>query len=201
MNRAANLVLVGPMGAGKSSIGKRLAGHFGLAFVDADREIEARTGASVSTIFDCEGEPGFRAREHAALVELLAASDRLVATGGGVVLDPANRELLRARGFVVHLHVDVDQQLARLARDRSRPLLQREDREAFLRALAVAREPLYAAVADLRFDTGHQSPAEAATRLARILAAHWQRAAAPDPATGPAQATAGTAADPIRKPA
>ncbi|MCA1715198.1 MAG: shikimate kinase, partial [Gammaproteobacteria bacterium] len=152
MNPAANLVLIGPMGAGKSSIGKRLAERFALAFVDADRVIEARTGASVSTIFDCEGEPGFRARERAALGELLAASDTLVATGGGVVLDPDNRQLLRERGFVVHLHVGIDEQLARLARDRSRPLLQRDDRESFLRALAVAREPLYAAVADLRFD-------------------------------------------------
>ena len=203
MNPAANLVLVGPMGAGKSSIGKRLAERFGLVFVDADRAIEARTGASVSTIFDCEGEPGFRARERAALAELLAASDTLVATGGGVVLDPGNRQLLRERSFVVHLHVGIDEQLARLARDRSRPLLQREDRESFLRALALAREPLYAAVSDLRFDTDRLAPTEAATRLARILTEHWQRgaAAAFEQAQESAQASARPVADPFRKPA
>ncbi len=177
MNPAPNLVLVGPMGAGKSSIGKRLAERFGLAFADADRDIELRTGATVSTIFDCEGEAGFRARERAALAGLLAGEDALIATGGGVVLDPHNRQLLRARGFVVHLHVGIDEQLARLLRDRTRPLLQREDREDFLRALALAREPLYAEVADLRFDTSGRTSGDAAAVLARVLDQHWQRGA------------------------
>lgn len=175
MNPASNLVLVGPMGAGKSSIGRRLADHFGLVFVDADREIEQHTGASVTTIFDCEGEAGFRARENAALAQLLDGDGLLVATGGGAVLDAGNRRLLHARGFVVHLHVDVAGQLDRLARDRSRPLLQREDREQVLHDLARVREPLYAEIADLRFDTRHLAPAEAAAALARLLASRWQR--------------------------
>lgn len=180
MNPSPNLVLVGPMGAGKTSIGRRLAERFGLPFADADREVEAQTGASVATIFDCEGEAGFRARERALLAELLSDSGRVVATGGGAVIDPGNRELLRARGFVVHLHADVPAQLARLARDRSRPLLQRPDREAVLHKLAAERAQLYAEVADLQYDTSQQSCAEAAGALAVLLAARWRRDA-PEP--------------------
>jgi shikimate kinase len=177
MNPSPNLVLVGPMGAGKTSIGRRLAERFSLPFADADRRIEAQTGASVSTIFDCEGEAGFRARERALLAELLAGSGHVIATGGGAVLDPDNRRMLRERGFVVHLHAEVPAQLERLARDRTRPLLQREDREAVLHRLAAERAPLYAEVADLRYDTSQQSCSEAAAVLAQLLTAHWQRAA------------------------
>lgn len=175
MNPAANLILVGPMGAGKSCIGRRLAERYGLRLADADREIEQRTGASVTTIFECEGESGFRARERATLVELLSGEGVLLATGGGAVLDPANRELLRNRGFVVHLHVAPEQQLERLALDKSRPLLARDDRETVLRELSLQREPLYAEIADLRFDTGRLSAASAAAELAQILATRWQR--------------------------
>ena len=179
MNPSPNLVLVGPMGAGKTSIGKRLAEHFGLPFADADRQIEAQTGASVSMIFDCEGEAGFRARERALLAELLSGTGHVIATGGGAVLDPGNRQLLRERGFIVHLHADVQAQLKRLARDRTRPLLQRDDREAVLHRLAAERAPLYADVADLRYDTSHQSCSEAAGALAQLLATCWRRAAGP----------------------
>lgn len=175
MNPARNLILVGPMGAGKSCIGRRLAGHYGLRLADADREIEQRTGASVATIFECEGEAGFRARERAVLAELLAGDDLLLATGGGAVLDPDNRRLLREHGFVVHLQVTPAQQLQRLARDRSRPLLARPDRGAVLHEMARVRGPLYAEVADLVFDTDHLDTTEAAARLVRQLDAHWRR--------------------------
>lgn len=184
MNPAANLVLVGPMGAGKSSIGKRLAERFGLAFVDADHEIEARTGASVTTIFECEGEPGFRMRECAVLAEVLAGDGNVIATGGGAVLDAGNRDLIRRRGFVVHLHVAVEEQLARLVRDRTRPLLAGDDREDVLRTLAATREPLYAEVADLRFDTHGCAPGEAANALSQLLQTHWQRGNEPTRRTG-----------------
>jgi shikimate kinase len=187
MNPAPNLVLVGPMGSGKSSIGKRLAERFRLAFADADREIEARTGASVATIFECTGEAGFRAREHAVLAELLAAEGTVIATGGGAVLDPRTRQLLRERGFVVYLHVGIAQQLARLARDRSRPLLAGEDREGTLQRLAAIRDPLYAGVADLRFDTDSLTAAETAARLGHLLDAQWQPIATPAPAPGVAR--------------
>lgn len=182
MNPSANLVLVGPMGAGKTSIGRRLAERFNLPFVDADREIEAHTGATVATIFECEGESGFRLRERTLLAELLHGSGHVIATGGGAVIDPDNRRLLREHGFVVHLHADVAAQLARLARDRTRPLLQREDREEVLQALARNRAPLYAEVADLHYDTSHQSCSEAAGQLAVLLSAQWQRRAAPQDA-------------------
>ncbi|MGH8084058.1 MAG: shikimate kinase [Lysobacter sp.] len=178
MNPAANLILVGPMGAGKSCIGRRLAEHYDLRLVDADREIEQRTGASVATIFECEGEAGFRSRERTALAELLAADGLLLATGGGAVLDAENRRLLRARGFVVHLQVSPAQQLARLARDTTRPLLQREDRETVLDEMATARAPLYAEVADLQFDTDGMVAADATARLIAQLGRHWQRGVA-----------------------
>jgi len=179
MNPAPNLVLVGPMGAGKTSIGRRLAEVFRLAFVDADRDIELRTGAAVGTIFECEGEAGFRARECAALEELLRGGDQVISTGGGAVLDAGNRRRMRERGFVVHLQVSVEGQLQRLARDRTRPLLQRDDREHLLRELAIARAPLYAEVADLGFDTEGLSSGDAALALSRLLEARWQRGAIP----------------------
>lgn len=175
MNPASNLILVGPMGAGKSCIGQRLAGRLGLRLRDSDAEIERRCGASVATLFAREGEAAFRAREREMLAVLLADEGLLVATGGGAVLDAGNRTLLRERGFVVHLQVGVGQQLARLAGDRTRPLLARPDRERALRALAAERAPLYAEVADLQFDTEDLTVEAAAARLAERLAPHWRR--------------------------
>ena len=175
MNPAPNLILVGPMGAGKSSIGRRLAERFGLEFVDADEALVERTGATVTTIFEHVGEAGFREREKATLAQLLAGEGKLVSTGGGAVLDSDNRQLMRERGFVVYLRVSVGAQLKRLGRDRSRPLLQRGDREQVLHELATAREPLYAEVADLMLDTDGLSPGSATSTLAQLLATHWQR--------------------------
>jgi len=175
MNPARHLVLVGPMGAGKTSIGRCLARHFDLAFVDSDHEIEARTGATVPTIFECEGEAGFRAREREVIAALLAEPASVIATGGGAVLDAGNRQRLAAHGFVVHLCADVRTQLERLVRDRSRPLLAGADREATLHRLAAEREPLYAEVADLVFDTRQLPSADAARRLGELLDVRWQR--------------------------
>lgn len=186
MHSAPNLVLVGPMGAGKSSIGRRVAARFGLAFVDVDHEIEQRTGARISMIFECEGEAGFRARERAALVEILAGTRQVIATGGGAVLDPGNRALLRARGFVVHMHADIDTQLARLARDRSRPLLAGDNPVEILRRLAAERAPLYADAAHLRFDTGPHACNEATAQLGHLIETHWQ----PPPVRNPSAAGA-----------
>jgi shikimate kinase len=189
MESAPNLVLVGAMGAGKSSIGKRVAERLQLCFVDADRDIELHTGASIGTIFDCEGEAGFRQRERTALTRLLANQVQVIATGGGVVLDADNRRDLRERGFVVWLQVDVPTQLQRLSRDRSRPLLQREDREQVLRDLAAARAPLYTVVADLAFDTADMGCAAAAQSLALRLRYLW---ACPAAATATAHSPHGT---------
>jgi shikimate kinase len=178
MNPARNLVLVGPMGAGKTSIGKRLANRLGLAFVDCDHRLEELTGATVPVIFDCEGEAGFRARESQLIAELMHGSGQLVATGGGAVLADENRRLLRTGGFVVWLQVGVPRQIERLARDRTRPLLAVPDREARLEALAAAREPLYREIADLAFDGDGLAVAAAADRLATLLERQWQRAEA-----------------------
>ena len=175
MNPAPNLVLVGPMGAGKTSIGKRLAARLGLAFVDCDHRLEELTGATVPVIFECEGEAGFRARETALITQLMRGSGQLVATGGGAVLAEANRRALRERGFVVWLQASVPQQLERLARDRQRPLLAVPDRDQRLQALALARDPLYAELADLRFDSDGLAVPCAAERLAEQLALAWRR--------------------------
>lgn len=176
MNPAPHLVLVGPMGAGKTSVGRRLAERLGLPFTDMDQAIEAHAGTKVATIFEVEGEAGFRARESEMLAELLnARACGVIASGGGVVLADDNRRLLRERAFVVRLEITVDGQLERLARDRTRPLLQRDDREAVLHRLAEERAALYAEVADLHFATDGMTAQEAALRLARLVDAQWRR--------------------------
>jgi shikimate kinase len=175
MNPAPNLVLVGPMGAGKTSLGRQLARRLDLAFVDADAHIEDLAGAAVTMIFELEGEAGFRAREERLLVERLQGENQLIATGGGAVLSATARETMRTRAFVVWLQLDVDQQLARLARDHSRPLLAQGDRRQTLESLAATRDPLYAAVADLEFTADARDAASAARRLAQRLHGIWTR--------------------------
>lgn len=174
MKSAPNLVLVGPMGSGKSSIGRRLAERLGLPFVDADREIERATGATIPLIFEMEGEAGFRARERDTLLHLCAGEGQVIATGGGAVLHPDTRTLLPARSFVLYLAVDLDSQLRRLAHDRGRPLLQRGDRREILQRIGEERAPLYAQVADLRYDTGRCGVRHAVDQLLALLHQHWQ---------------------------
>ncbi|HHB12780.1 MAG TPA: shikimate kinase AroK [Chromatiales bacterium] len=148
-----NLFLVGPMGAGKSSIGRQLARRLGRPFLDSDREIEERTGVDIATIFEYEGEEGFRKREAKVIDELSRQQGIVMATGGGAVLRRENRDRLSARGFVVYLQASVETQLARTARDTSRPLLQTEDRRSRLESLMDERDPLYREIADLVVDT------------------------------------------------
>jgi shikimate kinase len=175
LNPSRNLFLIGPMGAGKTTVGKRLAAHFDLPFMDLDAEIEAHTGADVPLIFDIEGEPGFRRRESALLAECSARDGVVLATGGGAILDTNNRGLLAARGFVVWLQTDVAQQLQRLERDRHRPLLQSADRRERLEAMAHARDPLYAEIADLTVPSHAHTPAQAAEHVAQELERRWHR--------------------------
>lgn len=145
-----NIFLVGPMGAGKTTIGKRLADVRGLSFVDSDAEIEARTGVDIPYIFEKEGEGGFRRREHDAIEELTQREGIVLATGGGAILDPDNRRRLAARGYVVYLHATLDQQVHRTARACNRPLLNASaDRRETLKRLFEMRDPLYREVADL----------------------------------------------------
>ncbi|GGA85953.1 shikimate kinase [Arenimonas soli] len=163
------------MGAGKTSIGRKLAERLGLVFVDCDHALEARTGATVPVIFELEGEPGFRAREAALIAEVMQGKDQVVATGGGAVLDPGNRRRLCERGFVVYLQASVQQQLERLARDRSRPLLAVPDRRERLEALAAQRGPIYAGMADLPFNADGLAVATAAERLFTEVGSQWRR--------------------------
>ena len=176
MNPSPNLFLIGPMGAGKSSIGRQLARHFGMPCIDLDAAIEEHTGVSVATIFEIEGEEGFRRRESELLAELTARSGIVLATGGGAVLVAANRRLLRERGFVVWLETGVDQQMLRLERDRKRPLLDAPDRRERLEQLARERDPLYRELADFAVQSGSgESCQSAAARVATLLDQHWQR--------------------------
>ena len=175
-----SLFLIGPMGAGKTCIGRRLAERFTLDFVDADQAIVDSTGASIPAIFEHSGEAGFRQHERQVLQALLDGHGQLVSTGGGAVLDADNRRLIRERGFVVYLRVSVDSQLQRLQRDRTRPLLQRPDREQVLHEMAAARDPLYQSLADLTLDTDLYTPAEATAQLVLRLAAQWQRQETPE---------------------
>lgn len=146
---ANNICLVGPMGAGKSTIGKKLAARLGMDFVDCDDEIEARTGTTISVIFDIEGESGFRDREEKILAALLDLSNTVIATGGGCVIRENNRTLLHTAATVIHLSTDVQEQLRRTSKSRHRPLLDTPDREARLLEIAQIRDPLYAEVATI----------------------------------------------------
>jgi shikimate kinase len=179
MNPAPNLFLVGPMGAGKTTIGRQIAELFRMPFLDLDHEIEAHTGAAVGLIFELEGERGFRTRESAMLAEFSARNGVVLATGGGAVLSAGNRRLLRERGFVIWLDTAVDEQLARLSRDRQRPLLRAADRRERLEQLASERDPLYAEIADLRLrSAGCGSGTHVAHDLLDQLEARWRRGSA-----------------------
>lgn len=153
-----NTILVGPMGAGKSTIGRLLAKELRLLFKDSDKEIEQRTGTNIPWIFDVEGEQGFREREHAALAALCQLDGLVLATGGGAVLREDNREILRAGGRVIYLCTSVDQQLERTSRDRNRPLLRGPDPRSVLEALMAVRDPLYRSVADIVVETDERPP-------------------------------------------
>jgi shikimate kinase len=158
MAMGSNIFLIGPMGAGKTTIGRRLAELRGLEFVDSDHEIEARTGVDIPYIFEKEGEAGFRKREKQVIADLTTRSGIVLATGGGAILDPDNRQSLSARGYVVYLHASVEQQLARTARAENRPLLQAStDRRETLTQLFATRDPLYREIADLVLVTDHRN--------------------------------------------
>ena len=142
------------MGAGKTTIGRSLAKRLGSTFVDSDREIEARTGVSIPTIFEIEGEEGFRKRETQIIADLSISSGQIVATGGGVVLRPENRTAMASSGFVIYLNVPPYTLWERTRNDRNRPLLQVEDPLSKLKELYTQRDPFYREVADLVIDGG-----------------------------------------------
>lgn len=164
-----NIFLVGMMGAGKTTVGKALARRLGRQFIDCDREIVDRTGVPIATIFEIEGEEGFRRRETHVLSELAARRGTVVATGGGAVLAEENRRTMRASGTVIYLRVSLDHLHERTRRDTARPLLATGDRRATLESLLEKRHPLYEEAADLVVDSGAQSPGTLAQRVIDAL--------------------------------
>jgi len=167
-----NIFLVGMMGAGKSTIGKALARHLGREFLDSDRVLAERTGVPVATIFEIEGEAGFRRRERAVIAELARGDGQVVATGGGSILAEENRCAMRESGTVVYLRARVESLWERTRHDTSRPLLATPDPRGKLQALLLEREPLYREAAHVVVDTGSQSTQAVVKRIAAALASH-----------------------------
>jgi len=155
--QSGNLILVGMMGSGKTTMGRALARHLGKAFVDSDEEIQQRTGVTIPHIFDIEGETGFRQRETAAIRDLVERDNMVLATGGGAVLAEQSRELMRQNGIVIYLKANVHDLWQRTRHDRNRPLLQTADPYAKLTELFQQRDPLYLQVADIVMQSGKQS--------------------------------------------
>jgi shikimate kinase len=177
MSAAGNLFLVGMMGAGKTTVGRLLARRLKLRFLDSDLEIERRCGVKVPTIFDIEGEAGFRGRESLTLAELTALDGIVLATGGGVILAEENRRRLMARGTVVYLSARPEDLYERVRQDRNRPLLATPDPLGRLRELYAERDPLYRSIADLVVDSGRQSVQAVTRSLAEELAQRWKASA------------------------
>lgn len=169
MKTPGSLFLTGPMGAGKSTIGRQLSRQLRMTFFDSDREIENRTGVDIPLIFELEGEQGFRKRERLVIDELTSLPDIVLATGGGAILDADNRKHLAERGLVIYLHASVNQQLARTKHDRNRPLLQTDNPRQRLDDLMQLRDPLYREIADLVIDTDGKRVMAVVNQITRKL--------------------------------
>ena len=170
--KAQNIILIGPMGSGKSTIGKILANKLHREFRDSDHFIEEKTGVDIGRIFDIEGENGFRDRESNALIELLGHNSQVVATGGGSVLRKQNQALLISRGYIIFLDTTVNQQLQRLRRDKKRPLLQIDNPRRRLETLFEERRPIYLEIADLAVKTDRKSARKLASDIINQLPNH-----------------------------
>lgn len=169
MNTTKNIFLIGPMGSGKTAVGRQLARLLDLTFYDSDTELEHATGVDIPYIFDKEGEAGFRERERETIDKLTKRTDIVLATGGGAVLSPLNRELLSTRGLVVYLQTSVEQQLERTKHGRQRPLLQTADPQAKLKELFALREPLYESIAAIIVNTDRRKVSAVAAEIIRLL--------------------------------
>jgi shikimate kinase len=170
-----NIFLVGMMGSGKTTLGRALAQRLHMPFHDTDRELVERTGVPVTTIFEIEGEAGFRKRESVLLSELAQREDQVIATGGGAVLAAENRATMRARGTVIYLRARLEHLWERTRHDSSRPLLKTADPRGTLSQLLESREPLYREVAHIVVDTGSQSAGTLVTRVLSALRRHEEQ--------------------------
>lgn len=175
MELAGNFFLVGLMGAGKTTVGRTLARLSGKHFYDSDHEIERRTGVKITTIFDIEGESRFREREKDVIADLCHMDGIVLATGGGAVLAPENRAMLKAHGTVIYLRAQIDDILARTRHDKSRPLLQTANPRQKLEELYHQRDPLYREVADIVIDTSHQNVNLLVSKLEQRILDHLAR--------------------------
>lgn len=164
-----NIYLVGPMGAGKTTVGRHLADLLHREFLDSDHEIERKTGATIPWIFEKEGEQGFRARESLVINDLTSKNNLVIATGGGAVTQPMNRDYLKNRGIVIYLYTPVEIQLQRTYRDKNRPLLQVENPEQKLRDLLSIRDPLYREVAHHIIETNQGAARDLAQRILQLI--------------------------------
>jgi len=164
-----NIYLVGPMGAGKTTVGRHLAELLGREFLDSDHEIERKTGATIPWIFEKEGEQGFRDRETAVINDLTSRPHLVLATGGGAITQVLNRDYLKQRGIVVYLYTPVEIQLQRTYRDKNRPLLQVENPEQKLRDLLAVRDPLYREVAHHIIETNQGAARDLAQRILNLI--------------------------------
>jgi len=166
------IIFVGPMGAGKTTIGRQVAKSLGRKFFDSDKEIEKRTGATIPLIFELEQEDGFRKRESAMIKELSSKPDIVLATGGGAVLKKQNRDIMNKQGYVIYLCAPVEQLMRRTARDKNRPLLQTDNPKQTIKDLLKIRDPLYREVADLIMETNGLSVTQVVTKLKKVLKDH-----------------------------
>lgn len=171
MNFATSIFLIGPMGSGKSAVGRRLAKELGREFIDSDEVIEERSGVDIPFIFEREGEAGFRQRECKVIDELTQLPDIVLATGGGSAQDPENRAHLHSRGFVVYLHATVDQQLKRTRRGEGRPMLKGGNPRETLARLMAIRDPQYREIAHLVIDTDGRRVPTVVREIRRNIAA------------------------------
>lgn len=172
-SNAANIYLVGLMGAGKTTVGRQLAKRLHRRFLDSDHEIEARTGVRIPVIFEIEGEAGFRKREAQVLAELARTTGLVLATGGGAILAPDNRRCLRESGLVVYLSATPEVLFERTRHDKNRPLLRVDDPLAKLRELYVQRDPLYREAAHLVVEGGEVGAGHLAQRIEKELRERW----------------------------
>ena len=164
-----NIFIVGPMGSGKTTVGKIVASELFLEFHDTDATIEKKTGVTIDWIFDIEGEKGFRKRETLILKDLVSSNSIVLATGGGIVIEAENRELLASRGTVFYLHTPLETQISRTAKDKDRPLLKDQDPEKVLTELQESRQSFYEEVADHIINTENKSGTDVANEMVKLV--------------------------------